>query len=213
MHSIMLSLVLLTAVSLSRAAESDFYRTLVTSAGTSALAHPATVTSPLLVDTNNSSPKIAGSTNSLAAMSHRGELAGVRLGMSTSEVVARWGKPPHLRTNCGGVRSSIFIYSDCTLHFTGDSLWIIQAPGLSPAGFFGPGRVCYFGDGISSNSRSEDIVRAFGEPAHRTKSYRNWPELHYGSSRCDLVLGFEPRTGEMRELRIQGTGTDGGSGH
>src|SRR5262249_28690128 len=54
-----------------------------------------------LVDTNNIGPNLTNAPISFSAFAGNGELAGIRLGMSMSQVVEAWGKPPRVYTFCG----------------------------------------------------------------------------------------------------------------
>src|SRR5262245_61470584 len=49
--------------------------------------------SPFLVDTNNAGPKLRSVIIPVDNLRTNGDIAGIHLGMTTDEVVARWGKP------------------------------------------------------------------------------------------------------------------------
>src|SRR2546430_6740494 len=87
---------------ISRAAESSFYQCFLSIVSSNDLDRPVAVWSPMLVDTNNTAPRLTTSTNSLRVMRERGEASGIHLGMSMSEVVSKWGKPSHFWAKCGG---------------------------------------------------------------------------------------------------------------
>src|SRR5262245_48984390 len=54
-----------------------------------------------LVDTNNYGPVLTNRPLLYAKFSERGELAGIKLGMTMGEVVTAWGKPHTLYPYCG----------------------------------------------------------------------------------------------------------------
>src|SRR6266436_2867858 len=74
-----------------------------------------------LLDTNNSGPTLINLSPERTRAS--GEVEGVRLGMTMSEVVRAWGKPQIIYSQCnGGPR---FDYRTANLFFKGDKLWKI----------------------------------------------------------------------------------------
>lgn len=85
-----------------------------------------------LVDTNNSGPTITNRPLSLSQF-HGGELAGIKLGMTMSEVVATWGKPHLVASRC--VIGPRFWYrpgrpiGDVSLSFKDDKLVLIAITG------------------------------------------------------------------------------------
>jgi len=86
-----------------------------------------------LVDTNNCGPNLTNAQLSYSRFAERGELAGLKLGMTMSEVVAAWGKPRWLFAHCFiGPRFGYGFgsqYGDRTLFFVGDRLVVIQVYG------------------------------------------------------------------------------------
>src|SRR5437879_1972127 len=52
-----------------------------------------------LIQTNNTGPSLTNAAIPYPAFSGRGELAGVKLGMTMTEVVAAWGKPSGIYTS------------------------------------------------------------------------------------------------------------------
>src|SRR5262245_38968727 len=91
------SAIIVTLFCLKRlAADSSFYQRYVSIVDTSGK-WPTGLKSPLLVDTNNTTAKLTNAVIRLDNLRTNGEVAGVCLGMTTDEVVARWGKPPGLQ--------------------------------------------------------------------------------------------------------------------
>src|SRR5689334_19644704 len=83
---------------------------------------------PMLVNTNNSAPIVTNNTLPYTKFAERGELAGVKLGMTMDEVVAAWGKPRELVTRC--IIGPRFWYGDAlhcqlSLFFEGEKLVLI----------------------------------------------------------------------------------------
>jgi hypothetical protein len=140
-----------------RGADSTFYQVFLEAVSTNGLITngqilPVHVTSPLLVDTNNNAFKFDGTTHTLSAMRDRGEICGIRLGMTMSEVVAKWGKPPIGMSICYGGPS--FSYSDARLVFHEDSLWEVYLPSLTFAGRFARDPIVnHAGDGNTGRKR------------------------------------------------------------
>jgi hypothetical protein len=62
---------------------------------------PSWVTDPSLVDTNNQGPLLGQKALPFSRFRTAGELRGIKLGMTMSEIVAVWGKPRQLFTHCG----------------------------------------------------------------------------------------------------------------
>jgi hypothetical protein len=62
---------------------------------------PSWVTNSSLVDTNNQGPFFGQKELPFSRFRAAGELRGIKLGMTMSEVVAVWGKPRQLFTHCG----------------------------------------------------------------------------------------------------------------
>ncbi len=73
------------------------------------------VTSPLLVDTNNTGYKLMSALTNLAKIRTSGALAGVYPGMTMDEVVTQWGKPPELWLK--GPGGSRFVYKEVSVFF------------------------------------------------------------------------------------------------
>jgi hypothetical protein len=117
---------------------------------------------PILLDTNNPGPIIT--TNIPFQRFRQGEIAGVKLGMTMSEVVAVWGKPRQLVSRCGfGPRlwyGHGRWYGDLSLSFKGDRLVLIGIGGDTA-------KCLAFDNGLAGNARRADIEKVLGEPSVR----------------------------------------------
>lgn len=132
---------------------------------------------PALVDTNNSGIKVTNAVLDLGNLKQRGEISGVRLGMTMQEVIDCWGKPRGGWSRC--VHGLItFFYSDASLGFEGDRLETIT---LSQ-----PTR---FAAGLSTTSTVDEFVRALGSPSRRRESGKTC-NLVYLSPGASLRLDF-----------------------
>jgi len=113
-----------------------------------------------LLNTNNPGPSI---TNVPFKQFYRGELAGIKLGMTMSEVVAAWGKP---RVLASGVIGPRFGYGpggpfgDLSLCFRGDKLLLIAISGATA-------KRLAFDNGLTGSAGSADFEKALGEPSAR----------------------------------------------
>lgn len=147
--------------------------------------HFTSLKSPFLVDTNNTTGKLKNSVIPVNNLKTNGEIAGIRLGMTTDEVVARWGKPRSIA--CSSPIGPWFGFSDVTLHFKTNSLDRIQFR-----------ETTRFDHGLRGDSPLDDWVRVLGEPTERTNGeFRSI--LVYetrGMMHIVLVLRFDP-DGEM----------------
>jgi hypothetical protein len=203
LRSLVLILVVLATVSCG-STKSDFYQVFMASVTTNDLARAVLVTSPALVDTNNTAPKLAATTNSFRDMREQGTVSGVSLGMSMSQVVARWGKPPWFYTRCGsGPR---FNYSDVALVFHGNSLWEVRVYRAAFGHWSPPVGPAQFGEGLSMKSSAQDLIRVLGEPTRRTR----WggmadtiEYLVYQAPRQTLFLVFDVESGTMANFFLQ----------
>jgi hypothetical protein len=162
----------------SLAADDGFYRRFLTAIGNND-GQQVHITSPFLVDTNNSVPKLTNAVINLDKLKATGELSGMRLGMTMQEVVTRWGKPRGFWSNCfGGPR---FIYAD---------LNVIFDPGKDSVMSF----YCYepvlphLDGGLSASSSIDDFVKVLGKPTKTEKD--SYSFLVYETSRSVLSVGF-----------------------
>jgi hypothetical protein len=115
-----------------------------------------------LVDTNNPAPIIT--TNISFLRFRQGELAGIKLGMTMSEVVRVWGKPRQLVLRCvfgprlwyGRGRW----YGDLSLSFKGDRLVLIGIGGETA-------NRLSFDNGLAGSAGRADFEKVLGEPSVR----------------------------------------------
>jgi hypothetical protein len=155
-------------------AEDIFYRRFLDVVGTNRLGS-SLLKSPLLIDTNNSQPKL---TNAFPVQKliEQGEVGNIRLGMNMDEVVACLGKPEGLYSKCyGGPR---FLYADVSLVFRTNALKKMELSRIQLH------KTSTFADGLSSNSHLEDWIRILGEPKHRNGSVL-WYETTNTFTRLD----------------------------
>jgi hypothetical protein len=91
-----------------------------------------------LIDTNNSGPNLTNVAVPFAKFAQEGELVGIKLGMTMSEVVAAWGKPRSLFTHCvfgprfwycTGGKSIFGVQGGISLSFRDDRLVLIAVYG------------------------------------------------------------------------------------
>lgn len=135
------------------------------------------ITSPALVDTNNTTAKIPDASVDLVAMKESGEIAGVKLGMTMDDAVARWGKPKWAWTRCvHGLPT--FIYADASLAFDHNCLETVTLLTTT--------RLPH---GLSRWSSVNDFVRALGQPTSR-QDRKNNCSLVYTSTNASLRLEF-----------------------
>jgi hypothetical protein len=195
---------LLWSVAIGQCGESAFYRSFLSQATTNDLQHLGiAMTSPTLTDTNNTSPKLAGVTNSLTAMKERGEVGGIRIGMSMSDVVSEWGKPSRFFARCmGGPRLD---YSDATLIFHGDVLWEVLLS-RTPGVVHSSSRAVRFEQGLSLDSSLQDCVRVLGEPTRRSRWNDAVDYLVYESAQQALIFAFVADSGSMLHVVLQKRG-------
>jgi hypothetical protein len=160
----------------------EFYRQFVSLVDTNQPG-PLPVRSPLLTDTNNVAPKLSNAVVVLSNVCSRGEIAGVRLGMTMEAVAAAWGKPPTFWGRCfGGPR---FWYNDATVAFDPSSnsvmsIIVHKLPRL--------------GEGLSGSFSAAQFQAVLGSPAARKEDQDiDSLELTYRSPRCVLRLVFSER--------------------
>ena len=133
-YLLILSAIAFTAFT--NAAESDFYQRFTEAKSkTNGFLHEIS-----LVDTNNSGPNLTNAPIPFKEFAHEGELAGIKLGMTMSEVVAAWGKPRSLFTHCMigprfwyGRWSTLEDSGATSLSFRDDRLVLIVVYGISRA--------------------------------------------------------------------------------
>jgi hypothetical protein len=127
-----------------------------------------------LVDTNNSRPILTNAPVSYAGFTSRGELAGIKLGMTMSEVVGVWGKPKRLGPT---FHYGTGKWGDLCLWFSGDRLvWI----GITDA----QAAHVTFDNGLTSLMGRAESEGLLGEPALRDI----WPAASRDISAAGLPL-------------------------
>ncbi len=141
-----------------------------------------------LVDTNNSGPGITNAPLSFGKF-RKGEIDGIRLGMTMSEVVGAWGKPTRLFSRCGiGPR---FCYrpgrtvGDVALFFKEDRLVLISIVGETA-------KHLSFDDGLNGQHGRADFERILGASVIRDAD-QPADQIAYrtGGVRIDFLFGPE----------------------
>jgi len=174
--------------------------------------HGGFVTDSSLVDTNSSFPIPTDGTVSLSELRHRGELCGVRLGMSMNEVVHKWGKPNMLYPYCLiGPRlwytgSGSDLSSGVTLFFASNRLQVIILSGKRLNDM-------RFEEGLSGIMEEQAIRAALGPPLeHPPKGRLAGDSMVYCEEniRTDFVFSYSsPRPkglkNSLARLRVQFT--------
>ena len=124
-----------------------------------------------LVDTNNVGPNLTNVPISFFKFTSNGELAGVRLGMNMSQVVAAWGKPRRGFTFCGlGPRfwyGSAKYYGTVTLAFKTNRLAIIAVDVAQMKGVA-------FDNGLNAMTSDLDCEKTLGAPTLRYPHTEGW---------------------------------------
>lgn len=156
----------------SRGFAGEYYRQFVSSAGTNEDC-ACLDDYPFLVDTNNTGTKLASGPLNLQSLKERGELSGIRLGMTMDEVVGRWGKPYGGYAPKGCLHDlPTFFYGDVSLAFEGPLLETIY---------------------IKLNrtlSITSSVVRALGTPTSSSEGTGKRRYLSYISSKLGIELVF-----------------------
>jgi len=160
-----------------RGADEQFYRNFLALADTNDPA-PRLLKSPVLVDTNNTAAKLSGTVIQLDRLRAEGQVADLRLGMTMTEVVSRWGKPKAFYSNCdGGPR---FIFADTSVVFRGNGLRRIRLPERT-----------VFDRGLQGDSSLADWIRVLGQPSNRRDNqYGSY--VTYETAKAVIALAFEP---------------------
>ncbi len=176
-----------------RAEESAYYKSFLSAVAPGDMKRPTLVSSSLLVDTNNTDLKVSGGhTNSLLKMWGRGEVAGISLRMSMSDVIAQWGKPERLWSTCGG--GPRMVYHDVSLVFHKDV--------LSEIIIFPRGKKGWFESGLNTVSRAKDFVGVLGRPHSRKGPARSPDVLHYESPGQMFMMSFQQHGGQLQYIRL-----------
>jgi hypothetical protein len=138
------------------------------------------VTAPQLIDTNNTAAKVSNGVLDLKTVRARGEVAGVRLGMTMEEVAGSWGKPSHIWSKCGG--GPLFSYQDANVIFDPSSNSVMRVR---------IHKLPRLGGGLSTASSVDQFIAVLGEPAARKEQpKREQTDLIYESPTLTLDLEF-----------------------
>ena len=185
--------------------EQEYYRQFVAVLNTNDVWGYA-ITSPLLVDTNNTTTKLTNAVLDFATMSQRGEIAGVRLRMSMEEVVGALGKPPVFwSANRGG--GPCFDYGGLAVVFEPSSNSVRR--------IFVPRRLLEsvrFESGLSLRSSMDDWIHVVGEPTTRGEWHA--PDaivLAYEKPNGVSLLVFDAATKKLGGVRLERAPRDGDS--
>jgi hypothetical protein len=175
------AVLVLVSVTNSWAADQEFYRTFLSIVDTNSLRAVA-IKSPLLVDTNNATPKLTNVVVNLSDSKAKGRLGDGRLGMSREEVAACWGKPQFFWSRCfGGPRCG---YADVNVIFEPGSNCVRS--------IFCSGRYlprCE--NGLSAASIEADFLRVLGSPSSCSERAEGAiRELIYGTPAATMCLLF-----------------------
>jgi hypothetical protein len=148
-------------------ADSDFYRQFTNAVGTNSVTNSVWIESSNLVDKSNNRWKCQLTTNELRALWEQGDICGLHLEMTMSEVIAKWSKPISLVW--AGEQSCLF-YAGVQLWFHGDSLRCVMlvCQGCAPdeEGVLRPFKRQFFG-----TSNPKDLAAVLGPPVHESNDY------------------------------------------
>jgi hypothetical protein len=137
------------------------------------------VSDPTLVDTNNAGPLLPAAPVAFAGFSKAGDFAGIKLGMTMSEVVAAWGKPRGLYTRCG-IGPRFYYGHSMSLFFLDERLVRIVLSDQLLRGLV-------FDNGLKGTMSSAQVAAAIGSSMVR----RNDPDhLTYGFEGLHLDFSF-----------------------
>ena len=147
---------------------------------------PKGIRSHLLIDTNNTTAKVTNVVIHLGNLRTNGEISGIRLGMTTDEVVARWGMP--LGLQCSSATGPWFSFTDIGLRFKANALYRVDIP-----------ETARFDHELRGDSALKDWVRVLGEPTMRRENQHGISLVYEtrGVVRTVLSLTFNP-DGNMR---------------
>lgn len=142
-----------------------------------------------LVDTNNARPDLTNAAVLYSNFAARGELAGVKLGMTMGDVVAVWGKPRRLFTHC--IIGPRFWYGpkgegDTSLFFVSNRLVLIAVDGDAA-------KSLKFDNGLTGARSRAECEKLLGEPALRDPETESRPyvgAVAYRTGALRVDLGF-----------------------
>ncbi len=158
------------------------------------------LTDSRLIDTHTPYPIPRGSPLSMQALLDRGEICGVRLGMSMSDVVRVWGKPTSLVGLCGigplmwYTKPDGWVDDDgITLHFQSNRLEVIVVWGSAC-------EELAFDNGTTGKMAAKDITILLGKPLESPPKVRiNGGTAVYIHRDIRLDLNFQPSDDDSRE--------------
>lgn len=170
------------------AAEPDYYARFeeVLKSGQGGFAEDAS-----LVNTNTPVPISTNAPISLSALMSRGELCGVRLGMTMSDVVRIWGKPNQLY-NCG---IGPHFYYTGSGQYSGYGVTLIFSSNKVEVIYIRPGtlrNLRFEEKGLSGMADKEAILSALGPPlAHppKVRIFDGGMVYYEGNVRTDFKFG------------------------
>lgn len=192
MHRLLL-LVLSIGCFRSTAGGDDFYRKFLSVVDTNQPgAQP--IRSPLLTDTNNLAPKLTNSVVNLNEVYSRGQIGGVRLGMTMEAVTAALGKPRLIYGRCfGGPR---FCYDDVNVIFDPSNNSVMSV-------FIDGHKLPRMHGGLSATSGVDQFQAILGKPdVRKQKPDFDSLELAYRSPRSTLRLEFSE--GWLANIQLEG---------
>ncbi len=140
-------------------ADQSYYQSYLALVGTNDECQIGYVCSPLLLDTNNTTPKLTNEVINLHDSNVQGCLGKICLGMTMDEVVAAWGKPQRFYSRCLGGRR--LDYWDAIVIFDPGSnsvLKIISKRNENRR----------FEKGLSASSPMADFIQILGTPTRRS---------------------------------------------
>lgn len=190
------AIVVMLATCGSQAAEPKFYAEFLKACGTNNAPFQVSMFRRL-VDTNNIHSKVSDLPISLVAAKTKGEVNGVRLGMSMDEVVLLRGKPNFL--GCCVTNRPCFSYDDVILQFAGDEVVGIELRGFLP---WTP----RFSHNLVPISRMDQWLRVLGEPA---KTFTNGSSVHfqYQTNQTVLIVRFDTDEKQLWGFKLAKAGT------
>lgn len=167
------------------AADGAFYRQFEAIA---ANASSGPLASPLLVEIDNTLPKITEAVLSLDKLRRTGQVGGVNVQMTMDQVVERWGKPPEFIITSSG--EPFLRYQDADISFwPGTNRMITMSFDA---------RNKRFENGLSSRSTTNAFVSFLGKPSKVVDMKGTFLLLIYDTPQVRMYLNFH--LGETNEL-------------
>ena len=141
-----------------------------------------------LVDTNNQGPVFGTNAAPFTRFRTAGELGGIRLGMTMSEVVAAWGKPRQLFTHCG-IGPRFYYGRFAFLFFHEHRLVLISLSDRRLAELV-------FDNGLKAGLRRPEVEALLGSETPRlARPADGWPIVYVsGGVRTTLSFHYVSRT-------------------